>query len=161
MTPTATATPTAAPKYANSTAAGEPRWFFGSIVRVKASASDTNGLYSMLELDFRANAEAPLHVHHTEDEGFYVLEGSATIYVGDEVVELGPGEHAFGPHGVPHRFVIGPEGAKMIWVLTPGGFENFVHEASEPAQRLSPPPPEVLPPANIAEIVLRHGNELL
>src|SRR3954462_7488684 len=153
------APPPAAPKPAP--AAGEPRWFFGSIARVKAGAADTNGTYSMLELDFRPNAEAPLHVHYTEDEGFYVLEGSATIYVGDESVELGPGEHAFGPHGVPHRFVIGPEGAKMIWVLTPGGFETLVQEGSVPAENDSPPGPEILPPANIAEIVLRHGNELL
>src|SRR3954467_10108240 len=145
----------------SATARGELRWFFGGLLQIKAGAAETNGEYTLLEIRFPAGAAAPLHVHHTEDEGFYVLEGSATIYVGDEVVELGPGEHAFGPHGVPHRFVIGPDGAKMIWVLTPGGFENFVHEASEPAQRLSPPPPEVLPPANIAEIVLRHGNELL
>jgi quercetin dioxygenase-like cupin family protein len=115
----------------------------------------------MLELEMPPNLEAPLHVHHTEDEGFYVLDGSATIYVGDESVELGPGEHAFGPRDIPHRFSIGPDGARMIWVLTPGGFEDFVHEASVPAERLTPPPPEVGPPADIAEIVLRHGKELL
>ena len=109
----------------------------------------------------RADVAAPLHIHHTDDEGFYVLEGSATIYVGDEVVELGPGQHAFGPRGIPHRFVIGPEGARMIWVLTPGGFEDFVEEASVPAAALTVPPADVLPPADIAEIALRHNNELL
>jgi mannose-6-phosphate isomerase-like protein (cupin superfamily) len=155
MSPTTTSAPSSA------TAAGEPRWFFGALARVRASAADTNGQYSMLELEMPPNLEAPLHVHHTEDEGFYVLDGSATIYVGDESVELGPGEHAFGPRDIPHRFSIGPDGARMIWVLTPGGFEDFVHEASVPAERLTPPPPEVGPPADIAEIVLRHGKELL
>jgi hypothetical protein len=49
----------------------------------------------------------------------------------------------------------------MVWVLTPAGFEDFVEEASVPAQALTTAPPEILPPADIAEIVLRHGMELL
>ena len=84
----------------------------------------------------------PLHVHYEEDEGFYVLEGSVSITVGDDVVELKAGEHAYGPRGIPHRFDIGPEGARMVWVLTPGGFEDFVEEASVPAEALTTAPPE-------------------
>ena len=49
----------------------------------------------------------------------------------------------------------------MVWVLTPGGFEDFVEEASVPAQALTTAPPEILPPEDIAEIVLRRGMELL
>jgi hypothetical protein len=49
----------------------------------------------------------------------------------------------------------------MVWILTPGGFEDFVEEASVPAQALTTAPPELQPPADIAEIVLRHGMELL
>jgi len=100
-------------------------------------------------------------VHYTDDEGFYVLEGSAAITVGDRTVELGAGQHAFGPRDIPHRFVVGPQGARMVWVLTPGGFEDFVEEASVPAEALTVPPPSVLPPDDIAEIVRRHGMELL
>src|SRR3954453_11496795 len=114
------------PSPASPTARGELRWFFGGLLSIKASAADTNGEYTLLEITYPPGVAAPLHVHYHEDEGFYVLEGSATIYVGDEVVELGPGQHAFGPRDVPHRFVIGPEGARMLWVLTPGGFEAFV-----------------------------------
>jgi quercetin dioxygenase-like cupin family protein len=80
----------------------------------------------------RPGLESPLHVHYTEDEGFYVLEGNVTILVGDETVELASGQHAFDPRDVPHRFTVGPDGAQMIWVLTPGGFENFIEEASVP-----------------------------
>jgi hypothetical protein len=49
----------------------------------------------------------------------------------------------------------------MLWVLVPGGFEDLIEEASVPAERPTVPPADVLPPANAAEIVLRHGNELL
>jgi mannose-6-phosphate isomerase-like protein (cupin superfamily) len=143
------------------TALGQPRWFFGMLAEVKASAADTAGQYTLVEITAPPGLEAPLHVHYTEDEGFYVLEGNVTIFVGDETVELASGQHAFGPRDVPHRFSVGPDGARMIWVLTPGGFENLIEEASVPAETPTVPPPSVLPPENIAEILRRHGNEVL
>src|SRR5918997_4127709 len=152
-------TQTTAPQ--TSTASGEPRWFFGMLAEVKASAADTAGQYTLVEITAPPGLEAPLHVHYTEDEGFYVLEGNVTIFVGDETVELASGQHAFGPRDVPHKFSVGPDGARMIWVLTPGGFENLIDEASVPAETPTVPPPSVLPPENAAEIVLRHGNEVL
>ena len=143
------------------TSLGEPRWFFGMLARVKASAADTAGRYTLLEITAPANLEAPLHVHYTEDEGFHVLEGSVAVTVGDRTVELGPGQHAFGPRDIPHRFVVGPQGARMLWVLAPGGFEDLLEEASVPAEALTTPPPSVMPPDDIVDIVRRHGNELL
>ena len=143
------------------TAVGRQHWFFGMLAEVKASAAETAGQYALLEITAPPGLEAPLHVHYREDEGFYVLEGSVTILVGDETVELTAGQHAFGPRDVPHKFTVGPDGARMIWVLTPGGFEDFVDEVSVPAEAPTVPPPSVLPPENAAEIVLRHGMELL
>ena len=143
------------------TAVGQPRWFFGMLAEIKASAADTAGQYTLVEITAPPRLEAPLHVHYTEDEGFYVLEGSVTIVVGDETVELASGQHAFGPRNVPHKFTVGPDGARMIWVLTPGGFENLIEEASVPADAPTVPPPSVVPPENIAEILRRHGNEVL
>ncbi len=143
------------------TARGQQRWFFGMLAEVKASAADTGGRYTLVEITAPPGLQSPLHVHHREDEGFYVLDGTVTILVGERTVELGPGQHAFGPRGIPHRFTVGPDGAHMIWVLTPGGFEDLIEEASVPAEAATVPPPSVVPPENIAEIILRHGNELL
>jgi mannose-6-phosphate isomerase-like protein (cupin superfamily) len=143
------------------TALGQPRWFFGMLAEVKASAADTGGQYTMVEITAPAGLETPLHVHYTEDEGFYVLEGSVTIHVGDQIVELSAGQHAFGPRDIPHKFKVGPDGAHMIWVLTPGGFENFIEDVTVPAETPTVPPASVVPPEDAAEIVLRHGMELL
>ena len=143
------------------TARGQQRWFFGLLAEVKASAADTGGQYTLVEITAPAGLQAPLHVHHREDEGFYMLEGSATIEVGDETVELAAGQHAFGPRDVPHRFTVGPDGAHMLWVLTPGGFEDLIEEASVPAEAPTVPPADVVPPENAGEIARRHGNELL
>jgi quercetin dioxygenase-like cupin family protein len=133
----------------------------GTLAEVKASAADTGGRYTLVEVTAPAGLASPLHVHYTEDEGFYVLEGSVTIFVGDETLELTAGGHAFGPRDVPHRFTVGPEGARMLWVLTPGGFEKLLEEASVPAEASTVPPASVVPPENLAEIIRRHGNELL
>lgn len=149
------------PALTQSPTARGQRWFFGMLAEVKASAADTGGQYTLVEITAPAGLQAPLHVHYREDEGFYVLEGGVTIQVGDDTVELGPGQHAFGPRNIPHRFTVGPDGAHMLWVLTPGGFENLIEEASVPADAPTVPPASVLPPANADEIVRRHGNELL
>jgi len=130
------------------------------LAEVKASAADTGGQYTLVEITAPAG-QAPLHVHYTDDEGFYVLEGSVTILVGDERVELVAGQHAYGPRDVPHQFVIGPDGAKMLWVLVPSGFEDFIEDVSVPAERPTVPPADVVPPEDAAEIVRRHGMELL
>src|ERR671914_98899 len=128
------------------TASGQPRWFFGMLAEVKASPADTASQYTLLEVTAPPGLEAPLHVHYTEDEGFYLLEGNVTVVVGDETVELAAGQHAFGPRDIPHRFTVGPDGARMIWVLTPGGFEDFVEDVSAPAEAPTVPPPSVLRP---------------
>ena len=143
------------------TARGQQRWFFGMLAEVKASAADTGGQYTLVEITAPAGLQAPLHVHYREDEGFYVLEGTVAIQVGDETVEVGAGQHAYGPRDIPHRFTVGPDGAHMIWVLTPGGFDDFIADVSAPAEVPTVPPASVLPPENAAEIVLRHGMELL
>src|SRR4029079_865789 len=122
----------------------------------KPPAADTAGQYTLLEITAPPGLETPLHVHYAEDEGFYVLEGSVTIVVGDETVELTAGRHPFGARRVRDKFIVGPDGAHMIWVLTPGGFENFVDEVSVPAQAPTVPPPSVVPPEHAAEIVRPH-----
>ena len=46
----------------------------------------------------------PLHVHHTADEAWYVLEGALGFIRGDERLEASAGSAVLVPHGVPHTF---------------------------------------------------------
>jgi quercetin dioxygenase-like cupin family protein len=140
--------------------AGDQRWFFGGLVEIKATAADTNGEFTLLQIDCPPGLEAPLHRHNVEDEGFYVLSGSVTIDVDGETVELRAGDHAFGPRDLPHRYVVGPDGASMLWILTPGGFEDFVYEVSVPAAAPTVPPPDLMPPANFVEIAAKYGRDV-
>jgi mannose-6-phosphate isomerase-like protein (cupin superfamily) len=47
---------------------------------------------------------APPHVHHRDDEAWYVLEGVLHVQVGEAVVEAGPGAGVFVPRGTPHTY---------------------------------------------------------
>src|SRR6202790_2250594 len=47
---------------------------------------------------------APLHLHHNDDEAWYVLEGRLCVRVGDENVEAKAGSAVFVPRGTPHTY---------------------------------------------------------
>jgi quercetin dioxygenase-like cupin family protein len=142
---------------------GEARWWFGALAEITVTAADTNGLLSIVEITEPPGTEAPLHVHHREDEGFYILEGEVTLYVGEETIEAGAGDFAWGPRDIPHRYRVGPNGCRMLFVCVPGGFENLVREMSVPAQSRSLPPESDEEPdmERIATIAKKHGAELL
>jgi quercetin dioxygenase-like cupin family protein len=141
----------------------ELRWWGSSLAEIKLTAADSGGAMTVVEVTEPPGAEAPLHVHHREDEAFVVLEGRVTLEVGGERVAAGPGDVAYGPRDVPHRYVVGPEGCRMLFVCTPAGFEDLVREMSEPAAaRTLPPLPGGEPDyARIAAVAASYGCELL
>jgi hypothetical protein len=56
-------------------------------------------------------------------------------------MKVGLGTFVFGPRDIPHGFrVDGTEPAKLLILTTPGGFERFVVEMSEPARTGTLPP---------------------
>jgi quercetin dioxygenase-like cupin family protein len=138
------------------------RWWFDALAVVKASAETTSGQLAVVEVTEPPGAEAPLHVHHREDEAFYVLEGSVTIQVGDAVIEAEAGDFAFGPRDVPHRYTVGPDGCRMLFICTPGGFEKLVTEMSRPAEALTLPPAATDEPdwEQVGAIAAENGCEL-
>jgi mannose-6-phosphate isomerase-like protein (cupin superfamily) len=64
---------------------------------------------------------APLHVHHADDEAWYVLEGVLRFRIGDETFEAGPGRAVFAPKGTPHSYGNARQGepARYLLVMTP------------------------------------------
>jgi quercetin dioxygenase-like cupin family protein len=146
-----------------TTATDTARWWFDALAVIKATADTTNGQLAIVEVTEPPGAQAPLHVHHVEDETFYVLEGSVTLHVGDETIEARAGDVAFGPRDVPHRYDVGPDGCRMLFICTPGGFERLVREMSRPAESLTLPPPSDEEPDwdHVARVAKENGCELL
>src|SRR5688500_13111646 len=81
---------------------GEARWWVEALAESKAPAQDTGGQMTIVEVTEPAGAEAPLHVHYRDDEGFWILEGDVTFEVGDETIEATAGDFVFGPRNIPH-----------------------------------------------------------
>ena len=145
---------------------GEARWWFGTLAVIKTTAAETGGQMTIIDITNPPGWEAPLHVHHRDDEGFWILEGSATLEVGDTTIDVSAGDYAFGPRDIPHRYTAGDAGCRMLFIMVPGGMEEVVRATSEPAaSRTLPPPPDEEPTGEEIEalkaIVKEHGYELL
>ncbi len=140
---------------------GEALWWAGQLAVIKATAADTGGCYSLVEITVGPGYGTPLHVHHREDEGFWMLDGHATFSVGDRSIEAGPGAYLFGPRDIQHQWIAGPQGARMLYLFAPGGFEDAIRAMAGPAEAPAPPPPDAPIPENLAEIAAEFGIDLL
>jgi quercetin dioxygenase-like cupin family protein len=142
---------------------GEARWWLGALAVIKATAADTGGRMTIVEMTEPPGAEAPLHVHHREDEAFWILDGEVTLRVGDATIAATAGDLAFGPRDVPHGYTVGDAGCRMLFICTPGGFEYLMREMSEPATtRAVPPPADAAPDLDwVAGVARKHGCDLL
>jgi hypothetical protein len=78
-------------------------------------------------------------------------------------IEAHAGDFLFGPRDIPHRYAVGEAACRMLFICTPGRFEDLVVEMSEPANSRTLPPPNGEEPdmARVAAIAEAHGAELL
>jgi mannose-6-phosphate isomerase-like protein (cupin superfamily) len=76
---------------------------------------------------------APLHVHHEDDEAWYVLEGVLRFRIGEEICEAGAGSAVLAPKGTPHAYGNARHGqpARYLLVMTPR-IRALVHALHEP-----------------------------
>ena len=142
---------------------GEALWAFGFLATLKASSETTDGRVAVIEHLGPRGAGSPLHVHHREDEWFYVLDGQLTFWVGGEVVNAPAGSFVYGPRDVPHTFIVASEQARFLLVTEPAGFDAFFRAASGPAARLAiPPAPRELPDIEgLTALAATYGIEIL
>ena len=156
-------TPQTLPPAATRAGQGEALWWLETLAEIKLTAEQTGGALSILEITEPPGAETPLHVHHREDETFCILDGDVTFEVGDTTIEAHAGDVAFAPRDVPHRYSVGPDGCRMLFIMTPGGFENLVRGMSVPADARTLPPPSDAEPdwARLSAVAEANGCELL
>jgi mannose-6-phosphate isomerase-like protein (cupin superfamily) len=101
----------------------------GIRVRIKATAADTSGVSSVMEIVSAGAGGPPLHIHRRHDEMFYVLEGEYRFRIGDEVLEAPAGTFCYARRGTPHTYAsTGATPGRVLSVVTPGGLEEYVAE---------------------------------
>jgi mannose-6-phosphate isomerase-like protein (cupin superfamily) len=111
----------------------------GEKMTILLSAQDTDGAFAMFIDEVPPAAGPPLHIHHNEDETFYVLEGELAMQVNDEKFTAPVGTAVFLPKGIPHTFHnFGTQTARALVTVTPGGLEGFFTEV-EPLTTQSEP----------------------
>ena len=140
-------------------ASAEALWFLGTLVRPKLTGEQTGGRFALWEAVLPRGAAPPLHTH-PQDETFYVLEGKVVAWIEAEESLCEPGAAVFVPGGVPHSFRVESDTARMLFLSTPAGIEDYVAALSEPADWpwLQPPAdgPRV-PLDRLAEVEREHG----
>jgi quercetin dioxygenase-like cupin family protein len=118
-------------------------WFLNSLCVVKATTESTGGAFSMVYQTAPPAHATPYHLHHIEDEAFYILDGEYTFICDGVKTVLGPGGYIFLPRGIPHGIRVSSSvPATMLILATPGtGFVGMMEEMARPAlQRVLPEP---------------------
>ncbi|HET6404074.1 MAG TPA: cupin domain-containing protein [Candidatus Thermoplasmatota archaeon] len=106
---------------------------------VKLSARETDGVFELIEIEVRPGMGPPLHIHPTFDESFYVLEGTLTLRVGDDMYEVHAGGSAIAPAGEVHSWTNrGDKPMRFLQVTAPGGSMEDMLEAFAARPLLSP-----------------------
>ncbi len=114
-----------------------------NILHVKVSGKDTDGALAIFEqTSLSPKRGTPLHVHHFQDEVFYVLEGEYVFQVGEDRHELKSGDAIFLPQKVPHAWTQVSNRGRMTVTMQPAGKleEFFVTMA---ALKAEPTPAEI------------------
>ena len=141
---------------------GEATWFGPNRMILKATGEQTGGAFGLVESWVPAGSSPPLHVHHAEDESFYVVAGTVRYVTGGRELLAGPGSFVFLPRDVPHTFVVeGDEDAHLLTLLTPGGFERYFVDAGRPPEGPGLPPPGPPDVAKLQRLAPLYESEIV
>ena len=126
-----------------------------NILDLKVSGQDTAGGMAIFEqISLTPRRGTPLHVHHRQNEVFYVLEGEYYFQVGDDKFRLKAGDSIFLPQKVPHAWTQVAEKGKMVVVFQPAGkMEEFFVALAALKQEPTP--------AEIAQIFAAHEMQIV
>jgi len=103
----------------------------GEMVTCLAVSDETAGAYSLFEVVSPTGGGVPLHVHRREDEAFYLLEGDLVVRAADDQFRAAAGAFVRFPRGTPHAYRnVGSRPARMLVIVSPGGYERFFEAMS-------------------------------
>ena len=141
---------------------GQPFWFLNTLTITKVSSRHSHGQLSIVDHRVPPGFAPPPHLHHHSDEALLILDGQLNGFCGDHPWQAGPGSLVFMPRAIPHGFTISDAGpGRIIIVSSPGGFDQFVAAAGEPAPDLCLPVPVPPDPALLTRLAAAHGIQIL
>jgi mannose-6-phosphate isomerase-like protein (cupin superfamily) len=138
-------------------------WFNGGLVTFYALGEDTGGAVTLFEEALAPQDRAMPHLHHEEDQAFYVLKGEHEFFCDGRTFTAGAGSFVYVPRGTTHSYEnVGTEPGRLLILSTPaGGTERLFFDLGEPAAEGSPPPPiEPLDLQSFRATVQSYGSDI-
>jgi quercetin dioxygenase-like cupin family protein len=126
-------------------------------MRFLVEAADSGGSQTVFEVTVPPGAKVPApHLHDAFEETVYGVEGVTAWDIGDEAVDIGPGDAVCIPRGVIHGFLNrSGETARFLAISSPGLMTpDFFRDMSSLFADAGGTPPD---PAAIGEVMRRHG----
>jgi len=120
------------------------RWLATERITVLIAGEQTNGAYAVVEIFTVPGGGPPPHIHHREDEMFYILEGEGTIFAGDDTIRASAGTCVHVPTGMVHHYKNeGNRPLRLLVMYTPAGFEGYFLKVGTPTRHRDEAPPPV------------------
>lgn len=144
---------------------GRSLWVLGELVTCKITSYQTGGAYSLFEVITQPGSGLPPHVHHREDEAFYVLEGKYEFLLEGRAIDAEVGSLVYVPKGNLHAYdSASRDSGRLLVGQTPGGvYEQLIERLCEGARDGRTAPAAENPPdmERIAEIAAEYGIEIV
>lgn len=116
------------------TSTGQAYWVMGDMFTYLVTGEQSGGSYFTLLVDVAPHGGPPPHIHHREEEQFYILYGELTFFVGNQTFQANTGDFVHIPRETIHSFKNGQIPSKLLSTFSPAGIEDFFREVGEPVQ---------------------------
>lgn len=141
---------------------GHAWWVYGDKDIIKVASEETGGTLTFMETVIPPHAGPPLHIHHRENEAFYVLDGDIKVVDNDREFQVTTGAFVFMPQESVHRFEnVRDVPSTILLFFVPGGFEGYLMEMGEPVVEGQPPPSGPIDFEKAARIGPKYGLEII
>jgi mannose-6-phosphate isomerase-like protein (cupin superfamily) len=119
---------------------GKSLWILGDLLTFKVHEESES--VAIFELEVPPESAVGPHLHRSQDETHYVLEGHFELLLGERKVSAAVGSMVYVPRTTVHAFAnTGTEKGKILFIEGPAGpLEQFLEEAGEPVSNPSSPP---------------------
>ena len=135
---------------------GKSYWVLGDLYNFKVTGKETNGAFTVVDQQIKPKSGPPPHIHHKEDEAFYILDGTFSFLNGDQQINAEAGSFIYIPKGTLHTFQnISDREGRLLVVITPAGLEDFFYEIGVPVAGASSAP---VPDQSTIEKVLKLAS---
>ncbi len=103
--------------------------WLGTSYKIHLTAEQTGSRIGVFESIDQPGYGPPRHIHNREDETFHIQSGEIEFWMNGQTRIERAGSVVFVPRGTEHTFrVLGNLPARMLAIMTPGGFEGFFAE---------------------------------